>query len=211
MNLTTKLLLIVLCVGFAAHYASADSLWAKGNNRTRTITTDDKAREVGDVITIVINERSTIANESSRAMEKSDSRSGSMDGSLKLGDIGGSLRDETFDFPDADFESSAGNSFEGDAEYDSDRSVTDRITVVVHDVLPGGNLLVLGQRRRDVSGDTQIVQVSGIVRPSDVDFDNKVASDRVADFRVVYKGTGQENNYTKPGWLGRAMNFLNPF
>lgn len=211
MSLKLKSLVILLLVGLMAHTASADSLWARGNQRTRAITTDDKAREIGDVITVVINERSTIANETSREMEKSDTRSGNMSGSLKLGDIGGSLRDETFDFPEAEFESSSSNAFEGDAEYDSDRRVTDQITVVVQDVLPNGNMVVLGQRRREVAGDTQTVQISGIVRPSDVDFDNKVSSDRVADFRVVYKGAGQENNYTKPGWLGRAMNFLNPF
>lgn len=211
MSFATRIIAITLCVGFAAQLSRAGSLWAKGNARTQSITTDDKARDVGDVITIVINERSTIANETSREMDKSDTRSASMGGSLKLGDIGGSFRDETFDFPNADFDSSASTSFAGDAEYDSDRRVTDRITVVVQDVLPGGNLVVLGQRRRETAGDTQIVQISGIVRPSDVGFNNTVSSDRVADFRVVYEDTGQENNFSNPGWLGRVMNFLNPF
>jgi flagellar L-ring protein precursor FlgH len=209
--MTTRLLAIGLALTVAASGAAAGSLWAKGNHRTRTITVDDKAHDIGDVITIVIDERSTIENETSREMEKSDTRSASMGGTADLGDVVSCLRGQTFDFPNVDFDSSASNSFEGDAEYDSDRSVSDQITVVVQDVLPNGNLVVLGQRRRDVAGDAQIVQVSGIVRPSDIAFNNTVRSDRVADFRVVYKGTGQENNFTKPGWLGRLMNFLNPF
>ena len=211
MTMTWRILAIGLALSVAASGAAAGSLWAKGNHRTRTITVDDKAYEVGDVITIVIEERSTIENETSRELEKSDTRSASMGGTADLGDVVSCLRGQTFDFPNVDFDSSASTEFEGDAEYDSDRSVSDQITVVVQDVLPNRNLVVLGQRRREVAGDAQVVQISGVVRPSDITFDNKVRSDRVADFRVVYTGSGQENNFTKPGWLGRVMNFLNPF
>lgn len=211
MNTTFRLIAVAVALSVTASCAVAESIWARGNSRTQNLTTDDKATEVGDVITIVIYERSTIANETTRDMSKSDSRSASMSGSAQLGSIGGPLSDRTFDFPEVDFGSSSDTSFSGDTEYDSDRSVSDRITVVVQDLLPNGNMVVQGQRSREIDGDSQTVQISGVVRPSDVGFDNTVRSDRVADFRVVYEGAGQEQNFTNPGWLGRLANFLNPF
>ncbi len=211
MNTRLRLIVIAVALLLATSCTMAESIWARGNERTQNLTTDDKATTVGDVITIVVNERSTIANETSRDMSKSDSRDASMSGSAQPGSIGGPFSDREFTFPEVDFGSSASNSFSGDTEYDSDRSFSDQITVVVQDVLPNGNLVVQGQRSREVDGDSQVAQVSGVIRPSDVGFNNTVRSDRVADFRVVYKGAGQEQNFTNPGWLGRIANFLNPF
>ena len=64
---------------------------------------------------------------------------------------------------------------------------------------------------REIAGDKQIIHVSGIIRPSDITFANTVGSGKVADFHVVYKGKGQEGRFTKPGWLGRFLNVINPF
>jgi len=50
-----------------------------------------------------------------------------------------------------------------------------------------------------------------VVRPSDIAFDNTVKSTKVANFRVVHKTVGRENRFTKPGWLGRFLNMINPF
>jgi flagellar L-ring protein precursor FlgH len=71
--------------------------------------------------------------------------------------------------------------------------------------------VVLGSRTRDVAGDKQIIQISGIVRPEDITFDNTISSSRVANFHIVHKTIGRENRFTKPGWLGRLANLLNPF
>jgi flagellar L-ring protein precursor FlgH len=116
-----------------------------------------------------------------------------------------------FDFPKLDFTASGNNKFDGKANYDTDRSVIDQITVTVEDVLPNGNLIVLGKREREVAGDKQVITVSGILRPSDIKFTNTIGSSQVADFHIVYTNKGQENLFTNPGWLARILNFLNPF
>ena len=205
MSAATRAAMLAVAGGLClAASAEAGSIWAKGTRRTRSVYTDDTARDVGDILTILINERS-------RKMEKTSSRDASMGGTLKMGDILPSIAKKVFDFPQLDFSSSADTKFDGGADYDSDRSVTDKITVTVHDVLPNGNLVILGKRQRETAGDKEIVQVSGIVRPSDIRFTNTVASDRVADFRLVSRVHGQERDYTNPGWFMRIFNFLNPF
>ena len=87
----------------------------------------------------------------------------------------------------------------------------DRVTVVVVDILPNDNLVVTGTRDRKIAGDIQTIEVSGIVRPSDIAFDNTVRSEQVANFRIVTKHDGVAAPYTRPGWLGRIFDIVWPF
>jgi len=187
------------------------SIWAKSKKHSAALLTDDVARNVGDALTIVIEEHSKIENDTQRKMEKSDSRSAKVNGGFDLLRGLDQATGKLFGLHKMDFSSEADTKFDGKAELDSDRKVEDRITVTVQDVLPNGNLVVLGSRTRTVAGDSQIVQVSGIVRPSDVTQNNTVSSKQVAEFHIVYKSGGQENQFTNPGWLARILNFLNPF
>jgi len=66
-------------------------------------------------------------------------------------------------------------------------------------------------RDRNISGDIQRIEVSGIVRPSDIEFDNSVKSEQIANFRVVTKNSGVAEPYNRQGWLGRLFDILWPF
>jgi flagellar L-ring protein precursor FlgH len=201
----------VIVIAAAACTAEAGSIWARGEKQTQVLYADDTAAQVGDVLTIIIEEKSKIENDTTRSLEKGTSRTGNMGGTLDLANVLGPVGEHIFDFPKLDFSSSSDTEFEGDAGYETDRTMADRITVAVHDVLPNGNLVVVGSRSRFVDGDTQIIEISGVVRPSDIAFNNTVSSSRVADFRVVARTEGRENRFTKPGWLGRFLNVVNPF
>lgn len=200
----------------AAAAAPAGSIWAKANagGAVPRVYEDDTARQVGDVLTIIINERSTIDNETKRSLDKKSDRSIDAAGNVNLGDIPtwwGKRSHDGFTLPTVKAASSASTKFEGNADLEADRTQTDRVTVVVHDVLPNGNLVVLGCRQRNVHGDVQVIYLSGIVRPSDITFTNTVLSEQVADFNMVTLMKGPENRFTKPGWLGRILNFLSPW
>ena len=79
------------------------------------------------------------------------------------------------------------------------------------DVLPNNNLVVTGTRNRNIAGDVQTIEVSGVVRPSDIAFDNTVESKRVADFRIETRNSGVAEPYTRPGWFGRILDIIWPF
>ena len=214
MRTTLSLIACVMVVATAATVpARAGSIWAKSTLRTRSFYTDFTARNIGDPLTIVIAEKSTIQNQTNRSMDKSTSQESSLGGDYDIVDAINKFTGKLFSLrtPNLDFKADAANKFDGKATYGSNRSVDDEITVVVEDILPNGNLVVLGKRQRMVDGDLQIVEISGIVRPSDISFDNKVNSQKVADFHFVYTNKGRENRFTKPGWLNRILNLLNPF
>jgi len=192
--LTASLLLSTAC-------SRAGSIWAKRDKNMKAVYADDVARQIGDVLTITITENSTIDNKAKRDMKKETDRSTTFNGDLgnfaDLGEFGMSAESD--------------NELKSKADYKDERKFVDNITVVVIDILPNRNLVVLGTRNRDISGDTQIIEVSGIVRPSDISFDNKVKSERVADFRIVSKNGGISAPYTKPGWLEGILNVIWPF
>jgi flagellar L-ring protein precursor FlgH len=208
--------LCALAAALAASAAQAGSIWARANATAGPprVYSDDVARRIGDVLTIIINERSSIDNETKRKNDKKSDRSITSSGNVNLKDVatwwGGQAHDG-FELPTISATSSGSTKFEGNAKIEDDRILTDRITVTVHDVLPNGNLVILGCRKRNVHGDTQVICVSGIVRPSDITFANTVNSDQVAEFNMVNVIKGPENRFTKPGWLGRILNFLSPW
>lgn len=206
--------ILATALGLACLTVQAGSIWDKANAKARPIYSDDTARKVGDVLTIVIEERSVIENETERNLNKSTSGSTQSGGTYNPADlltVMGVKDHPIFDFPKWNASTEAKEKFDGKADYDSDRKVTDQMTVTVQDIQPNGNLVVVGTRERTTAGDKQIVRVSGIVRPSDISFSNTVRSDRVAQFRVCYDDPPTEANFTKPGWLSRIWNYLNPY
>jgi flagellar L-ring protein precursor FlgH len=192
--LTTSVLLSTDC-------SQAGSIWAKRNQNMKAVYADDVARQIGDVLTIKITENSTVDNKAKRDMNKGTNRSTTFNG-----DVGGFA-----DLGEFGMSAESDNELKSKADYKDERKFADSITVVVMDILPNRNLVVLGTRNRNISGDIQTIEVSGIVRPSDVAFDNSVKSERIADFRIVSRNEGVSASYTKPGWLGSILDILWPF
>ena len=193
-----------LAAGVGLSAAQAGSIWGKGASNRRAITSDETARRAGDVLTIVINEHSVIENQRDRTLDKTVARGAAV--KVPFGELGQLVKKLS-----QDVSVTANNKMDGKADYGSDRSVTDKITVTVEDVLPNGNMVVVGRRERMMAGDKEVVMISGIVRPSDISFTNEVSSNRVADFHVVYRNEGQENGYTEPGWFTRVLNLIDPW
>jgi flagellar L-ring protein precursor FlgH len=191
--------------------AKAGSIWDRTARRGQALYTDDTARRVGDVLTIVLLERSVIENATTRDLSRKSTRKVDVSSNIDLLETIDKLTWRMFHLPKMKLDISGDTKFTGEADYDSDRKVEDKFTVTVQDVMPNGNLVVVGSREREVAGDRQVIQVSGVIRPSDITFANTVRSDQVADFRVVYKNRGLENRFTKPAWLDWILNWVAPF
>jgi flagellar L-ring protein precursor FlgH len=182
----------------------AGSIWAKRGTAVPSPYTDDVARRIGDVLTIKITEGSKVDNKAKRDLQKQSSLSSDFNGQLGIGRILPTVPGFTMD-------AQSDNSLKSKADFKDERSFTDQVTVVVVDILPNGNLVVTGTRDRDIAGDIQTIEVSGLVRPSDIAYDNTVKSQQVANFRIVTKNSGISAPYTKPGWLGQIVNVIWPW
>jgi flagellar L-ring protein precursor FlgH len=182
----------------------AGSIWAKRSKTVPSVFSDDVARNIGDVLTIKIAEGSKVDNKATTDLQKQTAQSSNFNGNLGVGHILPTVPGFTAD-------AQSNNSLKGKADIQDERSFTDQVTVVVVDLLPNGNLVVTGTRDRDIAGDIQTIEVSGIVRRSDIAYDNTIKSQQVANFRIVTKNAGLSASYSQPGWLGKIINVIWPW
>jgi len=197
---------VATVLGLAAA-ARAESLWDGREQRSAFLFVDSRARRVGDVLTVVVREATDIDNKEKRALDKSNETRSSF---LTKGNSSGNISSKSFA---ANFNASGDSSrkFDGKAEFSSQRELADRMTLTVVDVLPNGNLVIEGSRRRVISGDERVLHVSGIVRPIDIGAGNVIESQFIANFQMNYEGKGVETKFTNQGWMSRFVNHVWPF
>lgn len=186
---------------------AADSIWDRRDQRAGYLFIDNRARRVGDLLTVVVREVTGASTNEERKLDKSTAESGKFNFAGKTSSNGTS-RDAAAEF---NANQSSDRSFNGKSEYENDRKFLDQMTVTVVDVLPNGNLVIEGYRKRVVSNETRLLRISGVVRPNDVDLKNSVESRFIANFNVSYEGTGVESKFTNQGWLGRVGNKVWPW
>lgn len=185
----------------------ADSLWRNRIPQRTNLCQDTRARNVGDLITIVVTEFSEVDNSEDKSMSKSGGNSVKSDFEATSG---GGLSTQSSN-ASLDLSSSAARNFNGKASYKDSRGYTDQITATVVDVLPNGNMLVAGRRTLTIAGEQRNLIISGMVRELDLGLDNKVNSRFVADLRTVYEGDGPSRKFVRQGWFSRAANKVWPF
>ncbi len=195
------LVLASLLLAFAAD-ASAQSLWQRGRGHQVALIADNRARLVGDIITIVVEERQGVTNSENVKYEKDSSASAAIP-SLKPVQ---SLADDIFPI-----DWSYTRDFEGKADFRKQGDFSARITSTVVDSLPNGNLVVEGRRKVVIDGEEKWMTISGVVRAFDVEADNSVASSLVANATVTYQSCGPLKRTTEPGWLEVILDFIWPF
>ncbi len=159
---------------------------------------DRKAREVGDIVTITLSERTQASTRANTAItkESTNTTSGTVFGAPVT--VGGQ------DILDNSLTSS--RDFAGDGNSTQSNQITGTLTAQVVQRLPNGNLVVQGSKELTLNQGNELIQVQGIIRPADIGPDNTVASNRVADARIVYGGRGPVARSNAMGWLDRFFN-----
>lgn len=160
---------------------------------------DHRARRVGDIIVVVLNESAN----ASKSASTSTSKENTLDTSVT------SLFGTTMSPKGRDLlkqNTSTANEFSGSGDSEQKSAINATIAVTVHRVLGNGNLVVRGQKRLFINRGEEFIQLSGIVRASDISTDNSVQSMRVADAYIKYSGRGQVANSNIEGWLSRFFN-----
>lgn len=157
-----------------------------------------RARHPGDILTVFLVERTDAQKNTTTTQKKNDSTQ--VTNKLFLGRPISLGSGYSMDF-DLDNE----RKFTGDARSIQNNRLAGSISVTVAKVLANGNMVVQGEKWVRINQGNEFVQLSGIVRPQDIRADNSLNSDRVANARISYGGTGQFNNTNAQGWLSRFL------
>lgn len=160
---------------------------------------DLRARSVGDILTVMLVERTDASKESST----STARGSSVDTGVPT--ILGRPITSNGD-PILNNEFSSDTTFDGQADSSQRNRLDGSITVTVAARLPNGNLLVRGEKLITINQGEEFIRLEGIVRPVDIGPQNTVASTKIADAAITYSGRGNLQATNRPGWLTRFFN-----
>jgi flagellar L-ring protein precursor FlgH len=164
---------------------------------------DQRARRVGDTVTVRLEERNRADKESNSKVERTSDLNYGVDAAAKL-PLHNWLDEVALD-------ADSTNKMEGKGEAESNNNLTGTITVTVIEVLTNGNLLVSGEKQIAINHGAEYIRLSGVINPMFIRADNSVSSSRVADARIEYKGTGYIDEAQTMGWLARFFMWVMPF
>ncbi len=177
------------------------SIYLSGNGGRRMLLAEDrKARDVGDILTVLLVERLQAEKSTEQETNRSSSRSLTLPDTLPFNVI-----------PNELFAGGSNSSFAGDGSTRQTNRLSGEITVTVTRVLPNGALMIAGDRRMTLTRGEEQAQLTGIVRSEDIGPDNRILSTRVADARLRYSGTGEVAVQARQGWLSRFFDKVTPF
>ena len=180
----------------------ADSLFpgsstdiAKTSAASVSLFSDNKARRVGDTLTIVINENASTTSQASTKTSKNEN--------LNYGPGFGPI---LHNIPAFGLNGSIGSNASGSTNRTDNLAAS--IAVTVTQVLPNGNLAIEGKRKVGMNAETQEITLTGIVRPQDIASNNTILSPLVADAQIKYGGRGPVGDKQHDGLISRVFKFL---
>ncbi|GHH46395.1 MULTISPECIES: flagellar basal body L-ring protein FlgH [Gammaproteobacteria] len=184
----------------AIEYApTAGAIYREGAPGRLNLYSDHRARDVGDLLTIVLSETTAAQTRASTNTQKTTK--------LDMANPTIAGRNPTWNGRDIlENEVDASRDFSGTGASSQSNSLNGNLTVTVIRRLPNGNLVVRGQKNLRLNQGNEFVQVEGVVREVDISRDNTVPSSLVADARISYNGRGTLSQSNQAGALARFFN-----
>jgi flagellar L-ring protein precursor FlgH len=171
----------------------------------RPLFEDRRARNVGDTLTVLLNETTSAAKNSGMSAARKANAS-SQFGNTGTAPFGPYTSIANI----ANFGGSGDTKTEGTGASAASNTFAGTITVTVVEILSNGNLVVAGEKQVAVSNEEEIIRFGGVVNPNTLVF-NQVSSQQVADARIEYRGRGATDDTQGAGWLTRLFLKLAPF
>lgn len=169
---------------------------------------DERAHRVGDIVTVIVtvDDRAKISNSTNR--NRSSSNSAGMGGIF--GAAVDTLSSGAID-PASAIDLTSGTNDTGAGSVNRSEALETSIAAVITQVLPNGNLVIEGRQEVRVNFEVRDLIVSGIVRPSDIQANNTIASTKIAEARISYGGRGQITDVQQPRYGQQVLDAILPF
>ncbi len=185
------------------------SLFGQGEN---PLFSDRKAMNVNDVVTVTITEKTAQTSTGKKALTKegSDALNAGIT-TAAGGGVMGSVSNQVNKLGNIGFTAGSNNSFTGTGSSTRNESFATTISARIIKVLNNGNYFIEGSRELLLNGEKQIIQVSGVIRPYDIDQYNNIDSKYIADAKILYKTEGDIDQTTTKPWGSKFMETIWPF
>lgn len=188
-------------------YLNEGSLW-QASNPSASLFTDSKARQVNDIVTVLVSETSSATKAASTDASKDASVEATASSFFGLETRLANKND--FLDPSNLLNATATNDYAGAAQTKRDDRLLGTMTAVVQQVLPNGNLIIKGRRVVSVNDEMQYMILTGIIRTEDIQPNNTIPSSLIADARISYSGAGVVSDKQSVGWGSKLFDWIWP-
>jgi len=188
-----------------------NSLWRSG---AKAFFKDHRAKEVGDILTVTmsLSDSATLSNQTTR--KRTDTEDTDVTGLLGWEDHLNELPvvRSSINAPGTNIVSwGTATSTDGDGDIIRTEDISLSVAAVITQILPNGNLVVLGRQEIKVNSELRELMVTGVVRTSDIDTDNSIDHTKIAEMRVAYGGRGTISDLQQPRWGNQLWDIIFPF
>lgn len=192
--------------------AEASSLWSSG---TRSFFGDRRAKDVGDLLTVMINinDQAQLKNASNRT--RTDGQEANEPVFLGYGSQLEKILPgvDATNYPSGgkvvDLGSTSSNS--GSGEIKRNEKISLQIAAIIIRVLPNGNFVIAGRQEVKVNQELRELRIAGIVRSVDISLDNTISYDKIAEARITYGGMGQLSAVQQPRYGQDFLEIVLPY
>ncbi len=193
-----------------ASFSNEGSLFGRGDN---PLFSDRKAMNVNDLVTVVIDENIMQSSSSQKSLSKNTNDK--LGGGIFAGNGGNgavsSAMNKLNGFTNISFGTDSQNSFSAKGDNTRNEKFTTTISARVIKILNNGNYFIAGSREMLINGEKQIIQISGVIRPYDIDQTNTISSKYIADAKILYKTEGSMDINSHKGWGTKLVESIWPF
>jgi flagellar L-ring protein precursor FlgH len=161
----------------------------------KSLTSDNKAFRVGDVLTVQVIENSSAVTSADTGTRRKNDINASVSGT---GNTPNTIQGGV----------AVGGVFDGGGSTQRTNRLLATVSVTVQEILPNGEMRIAGEQLLTVNQEQQKVNLEGRVRPQDISDGNVVLSTRLAEARITYEGEGDVSERSKRGAWRRLLDWI---
>lgn len=191
-------------------FTARGSLFGQGDS---PLFSDHKAMHVNDIVTVVISERATSSNKANKALTEADTLG--LNGGVFANPGQNTLLNNTLKavngVTNVGFSAGSNSNYSGSGSATKDASFTTTVSARIVKVMANGNYFITGRREIMVDDQKQVMQLSGVIRPYDIDQNNQINSAKISDAKIQYANEGDIDRSTNQGWGSKMVQAVWPF
>ncbi|MCF6309633.1 MAG: flagellar basal body L-ring protein FlgH [Sulfurimonas sp.] len=191
-------------------FISTGSIFGQGDN---PLFSDHKAMHVNDIVTVVISESAQSSSSGSKSLNESDKTKflGGAFGSTGTNSAVNSALKKMNNLAGVSLGLESGNDYKGQGSATKDASFTTTVSARIVKVLQNGNYFISGKREILIDNQKQVIQIGGVIRPYDIDQNNRISSAQMSEAKILYKTEGDVDRATQQGWGSKIIQSVWPF
>ena len=185
----------------------SNSLWRQGS---RTFLRDQRAAAIGDIVTVLVSVQDEAQLQNRTQASRNGETSASVNSLLGLEASARRVLPRAVN-PANLANTQSTNTLDGNGSVRRTEQINLRLAATIAQILPNGNMVVVGKQEVRVNNELRELSVQGVLRPQDIGSDNTVRHDRLAEARITYGGRGIVSDVQRPRYGQELLDIILPF